>query len=207
MSDLLDLRYLTKLAIDTVRDPQEGATEVLRIAPPRQILWVAFALMITFSLMMGEVVTLIATPVDGTPVDVGPLTGQSALTLGLLQAAFLFLMVFAIAHIGRLFGGTGQFDGALALITWLQFVFFLIQLVQLVLLLIAPALAAIVTILAIGLFFWVLVNFIAVLHGFQSVGMVFVMTIVSFVSIIFALSIVLTILGFTFEPSGLPNEL
>lgn len=207
MSDLLDLRYLSKLAIDTIRDPKEGATEVLRIAPPRQILWIAFALMITFSLIMGEVVTLIATPSGGTPADVGPLTGQSALTLGLLQAVFLFLMVFAITHIGRGFGGTGHFDGALALITWLQFVFFLIQLVQLVLLLIAPALAAIVTILAIGLFFWVLVNFIAVLHGFQSVGMVFVMTIVSFVSIIFALSIVLTILGVTLDTGSLPNEI
>ena len=58
-----------------------------------------------------------------------------------------------------------------------------------------------------SLFFWLLVNFIAVLHGFQSTGMVFVMTIVSFITIIFVLSIVLTILGVTFEPSSLSNDL
>lgn len=200
MSDLLDLRFLTKLAIDTIRDPRAGAATALRLAPPRPVLWLAFALMITVSLMMGEVVTLIA-----PPPDAGPLTGQSALALGLLQGAFLFLMVFAVTHIGRAFGGTGEFDGALALITWLQFVFFLLQLLQLILLLIAPPFAAIVTLVAIGLFFWVLINFIAVLHGFQSVGMVFVMTLVSFLGILFALSIVLTILGVTFETGGLPQ--
>lgn len=204
MSDLLDLRFLIKLAVDTIRDPKEGAGTALRIAPPRPALWLAFALMITLSLMMGEVVTLIAGPPEAGP-NANPLMGQSALALGLLQGAFLFLMVFAITHIGRAFGGKGAFDGALALITWLQFVFFLLQLVQLVLLLIAPPFAAMVTVVAIGLFFWVLVNFIAVLHGFQSVGMVFVMTLVSFIGILFALSIVLTILGVTLDTGGLPQ--
>jgi len=52
-----------------------------------------------------------------------------------------------------------------------------------------------------------LVNFIATLHGFQSVGMVFVMTLVSFVSIIFILSLVLTGLGVTFDTGSVPNEL
>ncbi|OAN74006.1 hypothetical protein A8B78_17835 [Jannaschia sp. EhC01] len=198
MSDLMDLRFLGKLAFETIKDPKAGAAEALRLAPPRPALWLAFALMITLSLMMGEVVTLIA-----PAPEAGPLTGQSALALGLLQAAFLFLMVFAITHIGRAFGGMGNFDGALALITWLQFVFFLIQVFQLFLLLIAPPLAAMVTLVAIGIFFWVLVNFIAVLHGFQSVGMVFVMTLVSFIGILFALSIVLTILGVTFETGGI----
>ncbi|ABD55273.1 YIP1 family protein [Jannaschia sp. CCS1] len=202
MSDLLDLRFLGKLAVDTIRDPRGSAAEVLRLAPPRPALWLAFALMITLSLMMGEVVSMIA-----APPETGPLTGQSALVLGLIQAAFLFLTVFAITHIGRAFDGQGHFDGALALITWLQFVFLLIQLLQLVLLLIAPPLAALLTVLAIGLFLWVLVNFIAELHEFQSVSMVFVMTLVSFVSIIFLISLVLTVLGFTFEPGGFSNEL
>lgn len=202
MSDLLDLRFLGALAVNTLRDPKGSAADILRIALPRPVLWLAFALMITLSLIMGELVYLIATP----PED-GPLTGQSALTLGLIQAAFLFLMVFAITHIGRAFDGTGYFDGSLALMTWLQFVFLLIQLLQLVLLVIAPPLAAILTVLSIGLFLWVLVNFIAVLHGFQSTSMVFVMTLVSFVSIVFLISLVLTVLGFTFEPIGFPNEL
>ncbi len=194
MSNLMDPKYLLQLAVRTVQRPKEGAAEVLRIAPARGALALGFALMIVISLMMGEVVALVL----GTP-EAGPLTGQSSLTLGLMQAAFLFLAVHAITYIGRLCGGTGDFDGALALMTWLQFVFLLIQLVQLFLLLTAPPLAAIVTLIAIGLFFWLLVNFIAVLHDFESVGMVFFMTLVSFVGIVFAISLVLTILGLTPE--------
>lgn len=197
MTDLTDLRFLLRLAVNTVRDAKAGAAEVLRLAPPRPVLWTAFALMVVLSLMMGEVVVMLM----GEP-EAGPLTGQSSLALGLMQAAFLFLMVFAITHIGQAFGGTGQFDGALALVTWLQFVFFLVQLFQLFLLIIAPPFAAMVTLIAIGLFFWLLINFIAVLHGFQSTGMVFVMTLVSFLGILFALSIVLTMLGVTFDTGG-----
>lgn len=198
MSDLTDPRFLVRLAIDTVRDPKEGAAEVLRLAPQRGALWLAFSLMVVVSLIMGEIVGLLM-----EPPEAGPLTGQSPLALGLMQGAFLFLMVHAITHIGRLFGGTGDFDGALALVTWLQFVFFLVQLAQLVLLLFVPPLAAIVTVLAIGLFFWLLVNFIAVLHGFPSVGMVFFMTIASFIGILFTLSLVLSILGVTLETQAI----
>ncbi|HID67736.1 MAG TPA: hypothetical protein EYP31_05665 [Roseibacterium sp.] len=197
MSDLLDLRYLVRLAFATVRDPKAGAAEILRIAPARGALWLAFALMIVVSLIMGEVVALIL----GQP-EAGPLAGQTSLTLGLMQGAFLFVMVHAITQIGRICGGTGDFDGSLALITWLQFVFFLVQLLQLALLLVAPPIAVIVTGLAIGLFFWMLVNFILVLHGFASLSMVFFMTFASFLGILFTLSLVLSVLGLTPEPQG-----
>lgn len=202
MSDLMDLRFLTRMAFQTVRDPREGANEVLRLAPPRPVLWLMFALMITLSLIMGEVLALIM-----GPPEVGPLTNQTPLALGLLQAAFTFLMVFAITYIGRGFGGSGHFDGALALVIWLQFVLFLVQLLQLVLIIVAPPLAGIVTILAIGLFFWLLSSFITTLHGFQSVGMVFVMSLVSLIAILLVFSIVLTIMGITLDTGGLTNEL
>jgi hypothetical protein len=146
------------------------------------------------SLILGEIVALIL-----PAPEAGPLSGQAPLALGLLQAMMLYLAAHAIAYIGRLFGGVGGFDGALALVTWLQFIFLLVQLVQLVLLIVLPPIAAVVTILAIGLFFWLLVNFIAELHGFTSVGMVFVMTLVSFVTILFVVSLVLGILGVTFD--------
>jgi hypothetical protein len=42
-----------------------------------------------------------------------------------------------------------------------------------------PPLAGLITIIAIALYIWLLVNFIAVLHGFTSLGMVFVATLMS----------------------------
>lgn len=198
MSDFLDPKFLFRLAVETIRDPKAGATEILVRLPNRAALWLAFALMVVASLIMGEVVGMIME----APVE-GPLTGQSPLALGLLQGMMLFLTVHAITHIGRLCGGTGEFDGALALITWLQFIFFLIQIFQIFLLLTAPLVAGLVTIVALGLFFWLLVNFIAVLHGFPSVGMVFFMTLVSFVSILFLLSLVLSVLGIGLETQAI----
>ena len=119
--------------------------------------------------------------------------------MGLVQGALLFLMAHAVTLVGRMFGGTGRFDEALALIVWLQFIFLCVQILQLVAVLVIPPMAGLITMLAVGLFFWLLVNFIATLHGFTSLGMVFVMTILSGFTILFVLSLILTLLGVTFE--------
>ena len=53
------------------------------------------------------------------------------------------------------------------------------------------------------MFLWLLTNFVAVLHGFRSLGMVFVMIVVSAFAVTFVLSIVMSILGIV--PSGVVN--
>jgi len=58
-----------------------------------------------------------------------------------------------------------------------------------------PGLVGLIAVVSIGLFFWLLVNFIAVLHGFRSLGMVFLMTLASGSAIAFLLALVLTSLG------------
>ena len=199
MNEMLNLPYLLSLVRQTISDPKTGAEHVLSLNLPRAALWLAFTLMIVLSMILGELVALVL----GPPED-GPLTGQTPVILGLLQGALLFLAVHAITHIGRIFGGTGSFDGALALITWLQFIFIVVQVIQLALALVAPPLAAIVSLLALAGFFWLLSHFIAVLHGFASVGQVFLMTLLSFVGIIFTLSLVLTLLGLGL-PTGSPT--
>jgi hypothetical protein len=194
MTPDLSLGTLLRLARDTITDPREGATTVLSFAPPRQALWLMFAIVVVLSLFMGELVFLIS------PVPDGALSGpyqSSPILLGLLQAAFLFVMVHAITFIGRWFGGTGRFEEALLLMVWLQFIFLCVQVIQLIALVIIPPMAAVITLLALGLFLWLLVNFIAVLHGFTSLGMVLVMTILSALAILFAMSLVLSILGLT----------
>jgi hypothetical protein len=96
--------------------------------------------------------------------------------LGLMRPAFLYLMIHAVTTIGRFFGGTGSFEESALLVIWLQFIFICVQVIQIAAILLLPPLAGMITILAVGLFFWLLVNFIAVLHGFTSLGLVFVVT-------------------------------
>jgi hypothetical protein len=203
MTNLISLGPLLRMARDTVANPREGAETVLALGLPRQALWLAFALVIVLSMLMGDILYLLAGLPQGGPLT-GPM-GASPLVLGGLQAAFLYLMAHAITAFGRMFGGNGRFPEALTLIVWLQFIFLCVQVVQLVALLAVPPLAGLITILALGLFLWLLVNFIAALHGFTSLGMVFVMTILSAFALLFCLSLVLTLLGVTFggDPNGL----
>jgi len=193
MSDIATLGSLLRLARDTVTNPREGATTVLSFAPTKQALWLMFALVVVISLMMGEIMSLML----GMPTE-GPLTGpmqQSPLMLGLIQGALLFLSIHAIHRIGRAFGGTGSLEEAALLIIWLQFILLCVQVVQIVAMVVLPPVAGLITILAIALFFWLLTNFIAVLHGFQSLGMVFVMTLLAAFGLLVLLSIVLSMLG------------
>ncbi|MCT4685619.1 MAG: YIP1 family protein [Roseicyclus sp.] len=197
MTHLMNMGNLLRMARDTVSNPREGAETVLALGLPKQALWLAFALVVVLSMLLGDLLYLLADlPRDGAMT--GPL-GASPLVMGLLQGAFLFLMAHAVTLVGRMFGGTGRFDEALALIVWLQFIFLCVQILQLAAVLVIPPMAGLITMLAVGLFFWLLVNFIATLHGFTSLGMVLVMTILSGFTILFVLSLILTLLGVTFE--------
>jgi hypothetical protein len=199
MTDIATLGTLLRLARDTVTNPREGAATVLSFAPAREALWLMFALVVVASLIMGEIMSLMM----GMPTE-GPLTGpmqQSPLMLGLIQGGLLFVSIHAIHRIGRFFGGTGSLEEAALLIIWLQFILLCVQVVQLAAIVILPPVAGLITILAIALFFWLLTNFIAVLHGFQSLGMVFVTTLFAAFGLLVLLSLVLSMLGLAM-PTG-----
>lgn len=191
-AEILSMGNLLRMTRETVSNPREGAAQILALGLSGQALHIAFGLVIILSMLLGEIVVLISPPAPPEALNISPVS------LGVVQAAFLFVIAHAITRIGQWFGGTGQYTGALALIVWLQFIFLVVQLVQLAAMLIIPPLAGLITILAMGLFFWLLVNFIATLHGFTSLGLVFVATILSAFGIIFVLSLVLTLLGIGF---------
>lgn len=196
MTELLNIGHLLRMARETVSNPREGAATILRLDLPMQALWLAFGIVIVLSMLMGEAVTLLMGTPD--PAATNAMMMASPITMGVLQAGFLFLVAHGMARIGQLFGGTGGFSGALALIVWLQFIFLVVQVLQLAALLIMPPVAGLITILAMGLFFWLLVNFIAALHGFTSLGLIFVGTILTAFGFIFVLSLVLTMIGVSF---------
>jgi hypothetical protein len=179
-----------------VSNPREGAATILRLELPIQALWLAFGIVIVLSMLMGEAVTLLMGMPD--PAELNAAMMASPITMGLIQGGFLLLVAHGMTRIGQLFGGTGAFSGALALIVWLQFIFLVVQVIQLAALLIMPPVAGLITILAMGLFFWLLVNFIATLHGFNSLGLIFVATILTAFGFIFVLSLVLTMIGVSF---------
>jgi hypothetical protein len=90
-----------------------------------------------------------------------------------VQWAFLALSVVLIHRVGRAAGGKGSFPDALLIVVWLQCLTLVLQVLQLAATVIAPSLAGIIGLAGFVMFLWLMTNFIAELHGFRSLGLVF----------------------------------
>lgn len=195
----LTLSNLIGMAIRSVSNPREGAAEVLSLGVPRSALMTIMALVVVLSSLLALMTNLMVQAAGGE-VPPGPFSDPIA--IGAMQFALLLLIVFAIFWIGRSFGGTGSLEEAMLLVAWLQFIMVCIQVVQTLFFAIMPAVASLIGILGFALFLWLLTNFVAVLHGFRSRAQVFVMIIVSSVAIVFAMSLVLILLGIEVPTTG-----
>jgi hypothetical protein len=195
----LTLNGLLTMAWRTVKNPREGATEVLSLGVPREALWPALALVVVLSIILAQITSILVT---GEPGMAGMPVGPAA--TGFIQLLLLVAMVVAIFWIGRAMGGTGSFQEAILLVAWLQFIMICIQAIQTVTLLILPPLAGLIGLAGLVLFMWLLTNFVAALHGFASLLQVFMMIVVSAFGIAFGLSLILTLIGVSMPVSGQP---
>ena len=191
LSEILTLSGLWRNTRDTIRAPQEAAQAVLALNLPRNVLWLGLALVITLSTLLASAVLLMVPMPEagaGVPMPV---------VMGIVQAVFLVFVSLGIAVIGARFGGKGDFDGALALMVWLQAVFLVVQAFQIVAIAIGlSVLADIVSLASIPLFFWLMAQFVTVLHGFSSVWKTFWAIIMFLIAFAFLLSLVVTSFGF-----------
>lgn len=181
------------LVAETIKNPREGASTVLNFAPPRDAIWTMLALVVVLSVMLAQGTSMLFSSGQSPS---GPFA-LSPLVLGLVQGGLLIVMVYATYWIGKGFGGTGSFEETMLLITWLQFILVCLQVAQTLALVLLPPFAGMIGIGALVLFFWLLVNFVAVLHGFTSLGLVFVGIILSFFGVGFGLALILTMIGLT----------
>lgn len=190
LSEILTLSGLWRHTRDTIRAPQEAAQAILALNLPRNVLWLGLALVITLSTLLASAVLLmVPMPEAGAGVPM-------PIVMGIVQAVFLVLVSLGIAVIGARFGGKGDFDGALALMVWLQAVFLVVQAFQIAAIAIGlSVLADIVSLASIPLFFWLMAQFVTVLHGFSSVWKTFWAIIMFLIAFGFLLSLVVTSFG------------
>ena len=190
LSEILTLSGLWRYTRDTIRAPQEAAQAVLALNLPRNVLWLGLALAITLSTLLASAVLLMVPMPEAGAVVPMPVF------MGIVQAVFLVLVSLGIAVIGARFGGKGDFDGALALMVWLQAVFLVVQAFQIAAIAIGlSVLADIVSLASIPLFFWLMAQFVTVLHGFSSVWKTFWTIIMFLIAFAFLLSLVVTSFG------------
>lgn len=127
--------------------------------------WMAVALAAVIS-------TLLARGAEAFfPVDIsGPMAMLHDLPIMLAAVQFGAAVLAAglIAGVGRAFGGTGNFDDALLMLAWVEAVIVALQVVQLVVAILFPLSAAILTLVAFGLYVYLLVRLTTALHGFTN---------------------------------------
>jgi hypothetical protein len=188
----LDLPSLLQLAWTSIRTPRDGARAIKSVVLPRASRWEALLLIVVISVFLAQVSTYLVT--GQATIVMGPFLANPIMAC-IIQMSLLIIMVFAIYWIGRAMGGSGSFEDAILLVAWMQFVMVCLQAVQTVALLVMPPLASLIGVAGLGLFFWLLTNFIAELHGFRSLGRVFLMVIASIFGIAFGLSLILSLIG------------
>ena len=188
----LSLNGLSQAVIQTIRNPRSGARMVLSIDLSRRERWE----MLLLTVVLSAVLAKLSVYVSGGSEEVG-IFAASPFALGAVQLVLMLFAVHAIDLVGRRMGGTGDLDGAIVIVTWLQFVMICIQILQILLLLIAPVLSFLLGVAGLGLFFWMLTQFIMELHGFKSAMSVFTGIFLCLLGFAVVFSIVIGLTGLT----------
>jgi hypothetical protein len=167
----ISLKTLLPMVRDTIIAPRQGATAIINLGLPASIGWTALLLMAVGSAVFTHL-SLVMMP-QAEAAFFGSVM-NSPIRTAIMQWGVMILSVHMIHRIGRWRGGKGQLSDALILVAWLQFILLCMQVLQLVTLVLMPPVSELLGILGLVLFFWLLTNFIAELHGFKSLGLTFV---------------------------------
>lgn len=187
-----DLQTLLRQAMSSITEPRAVARWVMTFDLPRGMRWEVLLLVVLFSVVLQYLqVSFLGDP---SRVVLGEILARP-FTAGIIQASALVIAIFAIYWIGRAMGGEGDFGDAILLVAWLQFCIFLLGVLQVVFQVIMPPIAVLISLLSIGVMFWLLTNFIAELHGFSSLAQVFVMILVSLMGLAFGMSLIFSLIG------------
>ena len=164
------LQTLMMLARTTLTSPRAGARLVMEANVPLAARWIALVVMAILSAVLAHVSFSLL------PQEVQAQMGTamaSPFRTTLMQGALMLIAAHAIVWIGRWRGGHGSFADVLILMVWLQFILLTLQVAQIAAQVLIPSMTQGLGFLSVGLFIWLLSNFVAEVHGFKSVGMTF----------------------------------
>jgi hypothetical protein len=113
----------------------------------------------------------------------------SPLSLAAIHLVMLFVSVHLLFRLGRFRNGRGSFADSLTVLIWFQIIMLAVQAVQLALQVLLPPFALAAYFAGLVLFFWLLTNFVAELHGFASLTK-------TFFGILVAFAVLILLLGF-----------
>jgi len=186
------LSSLLQAARFTVQDPRAGARALMAMGVPMQARWLAMV----FAVVGSTLLTVLAVRLSSIASDpqVAEMLSRP-IPLAIMQGVVLIITINLIHWVGRMAGGQGRFGDALLLMAWLQVILMILQVIQIVLELVFPPAAQALGLVGLALFLWLLTNFVAELHGFRSLGLVFGGIIGTVLAVSFGLAVLLVSMG------------
>lgn len=187
------LTYFLRAAMQTVRNPREGARQVMAVQMERRARWEVLLLIAVLSAILAYFSVFVGAFTNSSaaqyPVTLNPIM------LGFSQLIVMLVMVFAMHLIGNWAGGYGDLDDAILLVAWMQFILICLQVAQILAVVFFPVLALLLGLAGLVLVFVLLTFFVAELHGFKSMPGVFF-------SVLFVMLILATFIRFVFSLFG-----
>ena len=189
---------LTRLTLDTPRDPKSVAEQLLGLGLLRPQIISLFAVSVCLSVISLFVSNASNVSMNGDNpfvIVLGPGLVMGPLPVAIMIFVMTLVSAFASSRIGRMFGGQGNFDALLIVMSWLQWMQFVFQMLSTLLSFISIALSGLASLVIFALTLWIFVAMVDRAHGFESalksiVTIVFGSTVagvsVGFVAIMFA---------------------
>ncbi len=159
---------LTRLTLDTPRDPKSVAEHLLGsgLLQPQIISLCAVSVCLSvISLFISNV------SINGDNpfvIVVGPGLVMGPLPVAIMIFVMTLVSALASSRIGRMFGGQGDFNALLIVMSWLQWMQFVFQMLSTLLSFFSIALSGFASLVIFVLTLWIFVAMVDRAHGFES---------------------------------------
>ncbi len=159
---------LTRLTLDTPRDPKSVAEQLLGLGLTRPQIISLFAVSVCLSVISLFVSNVSMNGEDPFVLIVGPGLVMGPLPVAIMIFVMTLVSALASSRIGQMFGGRGDFNALLIVMSWLQWMQFVFQMVSTLLSFISIALSGLVSLVIFVLTLWMFVSMVDRAHGFDS---------------------------------------
>ena len=186
---------LTRLTLDAPRDPKSVAEHLLGLGLLRPQIISLFAVSVCLSVISLFVSNVSMNGDNPFVIVVGPGLVMGPLPVAIMIFVMTLVSALASSRIGRMFGGQGDFNALLIVMSWLQWMQFVFQMLSTLLSFVSIVLSGLASLVIFVLTLWIFVAMVDRAHGFES-ALKSIVTIVSgstvagvsvgFVAIIFA---------------------
>ena len=159
---------LTRLTLDTPRDPKSVAEHLLGLGLLRPQLISLFAVSVCLSVISLFVSNVSMNGDNPFVIIVGPGLVMGPLPVAIMIFVMTLVSALASSRIGRMFGGQGDFNALLIVMSWLQWMQFVFQMLSTLLSFVSIALSGLASLVIFVLTLWIFVAMVERAHGFES---------------------------------------